>query len=108
MSTGVMSGQQESINFLVQERFQLYWRKIKLDHCLILRSLALWSVYYDTRQREHDFKPSDIGGSMGLLIGASVIALLEAMDAFATTLAGRWRQKKKLQRPSTRETESEM
>ena len=64
MSIGVMSGPQESFNFLVQERFrvinphQLYWRRIKLDHCLILRSLALWSVYYDTRQREHDFKPS--------------------------------------------------
>ena len=45
---------------------------------------------------------------MGLLIGASVITLLEAIDAFATTLAGRWRQKKKLRRPSTRETEREM
>ena len=29
----------------------------------------------------------DIGGSMGLLIGASVITLFEAADAFAIALA---------------------
>ena len=31
----------------------------------------------------------DIGGSMGLLIGASIITLFEALDAFAITLTKR-------------------
>ena len=39
----------------------------------------------------------DIGGSMGLLIGASVITIVEALDAFATTCARR-RRKNELQR----------
>ena len=46
----------------------------------------------------------DIGGSMGLLIGASVITLIEAIDAFAIALAKRRRRKK---RQRLRSTENE-
>ena len=49
----------------------------------------------------------DIGGSMGLLIGASVITLVEALDAFVIALASRWRRKKRrLRRSSKQEADS--
>ena len=41
-----------------------------------------------------------IGGSMGLLIGASVITLFEAIDAFATTFARRRRNEERTRRRS--------
>ncbi|KAI0220880.1 hypothetical protein LSAT2_027656, partial [Lamellibrachia satsuma] len=51
----------------------------------------------------------DIGGSMGLLIGASVITLFEAVDAFAITLASRRRkEKRRPRRSSNTETENEL
>ncbi|KAK2192507.1 hypothetical protein NP493_29g07026 [Ridgeia piscesae] len=52
---------------------------------------------------------SDIGGSMGLLIGASVITLFEALDACAIALASRRRKKtRRRRRPSQQETETEI
>ncbi|KAK2160380.1 hypothetical protein NP493_1651g00024 [Ridgeia piscesae] len=52
---------------------------------------------------------SDIGGSLGLLIGASVITLFEAADAFATALASRRHQKiKRPRRSSTQETDTKL
>jgi len=51
----------------------------------------------------------DIGGSMGLLIGASIITLFEAVDAFAMALASRRRKKtRRRRRPSQQETETEI
>ena len=51
----------------------------------------------------------DIGGSMGLLIGASVITLIEAIDAFAIALANRMRMKRKhLQRSSKMEADTDI
>ena len=41
---------------------------------------------------------------MGLLIGASVITLFEAVDAFVTTLARRRRNKQELERRRTSNT----
>ena len=43
----------------------------------------------------------DIGGSMGLLIGASVLTLFEAVDAFAITLASQRRKEKRRPRRSS-------
>ena len=46
---------------------------------------------------------------MGLLIGASVITLLEAVGAFAFTLASRrWKEKVRPRRSSNTETENEL
>ena len=51
----------------------------------------------------------DIGGSLGLLIGASVITLFEAADAFAIALASRRHQKnRRPQRSSTQERDTEL
>ena len=51
----------------------------------------------------------DIGGSMGLLIGASVITLFEAVDAFAITLTSqRRKEKRRPRRSSNTETEIEL
>jgi hypothetical protein len=51
----------------------------------------------------------DIGGSMGLFIGASVITLIEAIDAFAIALANRRRKKKRqCLRSSKEEAETEI
>ena len=51
----------------------------------------------------------DIGGSMGLLIGASVITLFEAADAFAIALASRRLQKnRRPRRSSTQETDTRL
>ena len=47
----------------------------------------------------------NIGGSLGLLIGASVITLFEAVDAFAITLA---RKKRRPQRQPNQEAENEI
>ncbi|KAI0234030.1 hypothetical protein LSAT2_015766 [Lamellibrachia satsuma] len=49
---------------------------------------------------------SDIGGSMGLLIGASVITLFEAVDAFVITLAS-WRPRKKRRQRRSLKKETE-
>ncbi|KAI0237000.1 hypothetical protein LSAT2_012494, partial [Lamellibrachia satsuma] len=46
----------------------------------------------------------NIGGSMGLLIGASVMTLFEAVDAFAITLA---RMKRRPQRQPNPGAENE-
>ena len=51
-----------------------------------------WQVLHHTGQKLVQLSmrvTGDIGGSMGLLIGASVITLMEAVDAFANTLASR-------------------
>ncbi|KAI0236999.1 hypothetical protein LSAT2_012493 [Lamellibrachia satsuma] len=48
---------------------------------------------------------SNIGGSMGSLIGASVITLFEAVDVFAITLA---RKKRRPQRQPNQEAENEI
>ena len=46
---------------------------------------------------------------MGLLIGARVITLLEAVGAFAITLASRrWKEKVRPRRSSNTETENEL
>ena len=51
----------------------------------------------------------DIGGSMGLLIGASVITLIEAIDAFAIAVANRRRMKRRqLQRSSQMEADTKI
>ena len=51
----------------------------------------------------------NIGGSMGLLIGASVITLIEAIDVFAIALANRRRKKKRqLLHSSQKEAETEL
>ena len=55
-----------------------------------------WNILHYTEQRLvqlHMRVTGDIGGSMGLLIGARVITLLEAVDAFAFTLADGGRRK---------------
>ena len=49
----------------------------------------------------------DIGGSLGLLIGASVITLFEAADAIAIAVASRWRKNnRRPQRSSSQETDT--
>ena len=51
-----------------------------------------WNTLHYTEQRLVQLRmrvTGDIGGSMGLLIGASVITLLEAVGAFAITFASR-------------------
>ena len=51
-----------------------------------------WQVLHHTGQKLVQLSmrvTGDIGGSMGLLIGTSVITLMEAVDAFANTLASR-------------------
>ena len=51
-----------------------------------------WQVLHHTWQKLVQLLmrvTCDIGCSMGLLIGASVITLMEAVDAFANTLASR-------------------
>ena len=49
----------------------------------------------------------DIGGSLGLLIGASVITLFEAADAFAIAVASRWHKKnRRPRRTSAQETDT--
>ena len=63
--------------------------------CFILRSVDLCTS-----------DSGDIGGSMGLLIGASVITLIEAIDAVLIALANR-RRKKKRQRLRSSEEEAE-
>ena len=51
----------------------------------------------------------DLGGSMGLLIGASVTTLFEAVDAFVIALTSWRRRKKRQQRRSLKkETENEL
>ena len=50
----------------------------------------------------------DIGDSMGLLIGASVITLFEAVDAFAITSAEKKKEKRRPRRSSNTETENEL
>ena len=71
-----------------------------------------WNILHHTEQRLVQLRmrvTGDIGGSMGLLIGASVITLLEAVDAFAITMAiRRCKEKVRLRRSSNTETENEL
>ena len=70
-----------------------------------------WNILHYTEQRLVQLRMRVTGdiGSMGLLIGASVITLSEAVDAFAFTFASR-RCKEKLRplRSSNTETENEL
>ena len=71
-----------------------------------------WKILHHTEQRLVQLRmrvTGDIGGSMGLLIGASVITLLQAVGAFAITLASRrCKEKVRLRRSSNTETENEL
>ena len=71
-----------------------------------------WNILHYTEQRLVQLRmrvTGDIGGSMGLLIGARVITLLETVDAFAITLANRrCKEKVRPRRSSNTETENEL
>ena len=71
-----------------------------------------WNILHYTEQRLVQLRmrvTGDIGGSMGLLIGARVITLLEAVAAFAITLAiRRCKEKVRPRRSSNTETENKL
>ena len=90
-------------------------RIVDADSCIVtylFRARRLfyfteWHILHHTEQRFVQFfmrVTGDIGGSMGLLIGASVITLFEAVDAFTIALASRRRPR----RSSNKKTENEL
>ena len=95
-------------------------RTVDAESCIVtylfratrLFYLTEWNILHHTEQRLVQLRmrvTGDIRGSMGLLIGARVITLLEAVDAFEITLASRrWKEKVRPQRSSNTKTENEL
>ncbi|KAK2188085.1 hypothetical protein NP493_144g03026 [Ridgeia piscesae] len=87
-----------------------YLKKTRLDGYFFSRNFLELNIYMrDLRVQEFKHLKaytlfdllSDIGGSMGLLIGASVITLFEAVDACAIAWVSRQDKKKRLRRSSS-------
>ena len=95
-------------------------RAVDTDSCIVTYLFRARRLFYftechilhHTEQRFVQFfmrVTGDIGGSMGLLIGASVITLFEAVDAFTITLASRRRREaRRPRRSSNKKTENEL